>query len=77
MAQGEALTLSLGMDVCNDTWEEVAISSGMTESALSRLSGSFASMEGGAPRAVDVDLLRVVCPGTEPEVSSMAHDSSL
>ena len=53
--------LSSGVDACGDAWEEVAISSGTTESVLSRLSGSFAPMEGVALWAADVGLLGVVC----------------
>ena len=49
---------------------------GMSKPVLYRPSEFFATMEGGAPWAADVGLPRMVCTGTEPEVLSMACDSS-
>ena len=42
-----------GVTAHGDTCEEVAIRSGMAKSVPSRLSGSAALVEGGAPKAVD------------------------
>ena len=69
--------LSSGVDPFSDAWEEMAMCSGMIKPVLYRPSGPFAPMEGGAPYVADLGLSGVVCSGTEPEVLSMACDSSL
>ena len=46
---GIVVRMSSGMAVCCDACEEVAIGSGVAESALSRLSGSSTLVGGGAP----------------------------
>ena len=61
---------------CSDACVEVAIGSGLAKSALSLLRESSDLISGGAPRVADVDLFRVVCPGTRLEVLNTALDSS-
>ena len=46
-----------GVTTCGDACEEVAIGSGITESVPSRLSGSAALVEDGAPKATDGSFL--------------------
>ena len=61
--------MSLGMAMCCGTCEEVAIGSGMAESAPSNLSVSSTLVWGGAPKATDGSLfLGVLCWETGVEI---------
>ena len=62
--------VSSGVVVCDDICWEVATSLDVAETGLSALSGSFALMVIGAPRATDVGLLRLVFPEAGLEGSS-------